>query len=227
MVHPLAEFTPEQFRELSEIKVGQGNPELIENPFWEAMIRSGLSAFEAREYFPKDSASAGPVWCFQRRRWSQTSMADGSAVIIGGSHEDFYDPDFAIYNDVVVCHMSGTVDIYGYPPDKFLPTDGHTATLVGDEIWIIGCIGYKHDRVLGTTPIHCLELDTMSIREVQPKGDEPGWIYAHEGIHWKKEDSILIWGGSIMTESGAVANQAMWAFSLADHLWRRVESVQL
>jgi hypothetical protein len=41
----------------------------------------------------------------------------------GGEHEDFYDPDFCIYNDVFVHERDGSVAIYGYPESVFPPTD--------------------------------------------------------------------------------------------------------
>ena len=44
----------------------------------------------------------GPVWCFSRFGTSLTELPDGRFVQIGGEHEDFYDPDFCIYNDVTV-----------------------------------------------------------------------------------------------------------------------------
>ncbi|KAF2822302.1 hypothetical protein CC86DRAFT_410672 [Ophiobolus disseminans] len=64
-------------------------------------------------------------------------LPNGTVVEIGGEHEDSCDPDFMVYNDVIVFHpeadgkincSSGNFDIYGYPKDVFPPTDGHTAT---------------------------------------------------------------------------------------------------
>lgn len=40
-----------------------------------------------------------PVWCFNRFGATRTKLPDGRTVCIGGEHEDFYDPDFYIYND--------------------------------------------------------------------------------------------------------------------------------
>ena len=44
----------------------------------------------------------GPTWCFSRFGQSETVLPDSSRVLIAGEHEDWYDPDFHIYNDVVV-----------------------------------------------------------------------------------------------------------------------------
>jgi len=158
---------------------------------------------------------------------SQTLLKDRSILFIGGEHEDSYDQDFAIYNDVIVRRWDGSIEIYGYPVDDFAPTDFHTATLVGEKVYIIGSVGREEDRILGTTPIYELELETMMIRQLAVRGEEPGWIHKHEAIYWAAEDSILIWGGTIMWDDKWLENQQMWAFSLRTQLWRRLDSVHL
>ena len=71
-----------------------------------------------------DSAfDSGPGWCFERFGQSSNELPDGWVVLIAGEHEDYYDPDFFIYNDVVVKHLDGRIDIYGYPRELFPPTD--------------------------------------------------------------------------------------------------------
>ena len=74
---------------------------------------------------------------------SLTLLPDGLAVQIGGEHEDYYDPDFCIYNDVFVHERDGSITIYGYPESAFPPTDFRTATLVGDSIYVIGSLGSR------------------------------------------------------------------------------------
>ena len=54
---------------------------------------------------------------------SQTELPDGRLICVAGEHEDSYDPDFHIYNDVVVFDPSGEYEIYGYPQNVFPPTD--------------------------------------------------------------------------------------------------------
>jgi hypothetical protein len=43
-----------------------------------------------------------PVFCFRRFGRTETKLPNGRIVYIGGEHEDIYDPDLNIYNDVVV-----------------------------------------------------------------------------------------------------------------------------
>ena len=75
----------------------------MNNPVWEWLVRCRVSAYWANEEFNGPSSfEAGPCWCFRRFGQSKTELPDGRVVLIGGEHEDSYDPDFYIYNDVVV-----------------------------------------------------------------------------------------------------------------------------
>lgn len=56
---------------------------------------------------------------FRRFGRSSTLLADGRLVLIGGEHEDSYDSDFCIYNDVVVRHPDGRLEVFGYPKEVF------------------------------------------------------------------------------------------------------------
>jgi hypothetical protein len=104
------------------------------------MVRTGVHAYAARTQFNDQDpfTNPGAVWCFDRFGSSLTPMDGGRYVQIDGEHEDFYDSDFYIYNDVVVHDGKGDLQIYGYPREVFPPTDFHTATLCGDCIFIIG-----------------------------------------------------------------------------------------
>jgi len=106
-------------------------------------------------------------------------LPDGRTVCIGGEHEDYYDPDFCIYNDVVVFGPNGSVEIYGYPEEIFPPTDFHTATLDANRIIVVGCLGYKEARRPGHTPVYALDQASYAI-EIPTTGQMPGWISKHE-----------------------------------------------
>ena len=47
----------------------------------------------------------GPYWSWDRFGRTSTTLPDGRIVHIAGEHEDYYDNDFCIYNDVVVEHQ--------------------------------------------------------------------------------------------------------------------------
>lgn len=186
---------------------GQANPEILAEPFWHAMIRSRAGAYTARTTFDDTSSYGEPVWCFQRFGRTLTALPDGRYVEVGGEHEDYYDPDFCIYNDVVVYGGNGAITLYGYPAEVFPPTDFHTATLVGDSIYLIGSLGYQGQRRVGETPVYRLSCATWAIERVQTSGRTPGWISRHVARYDLASHQIVIHGGkrSVANAVGAEA----------------------
>ncbi len=113
----LLTVSPKEFRTFRTRRFGTKNPETMSNPFWEGMIRSGVNAYQAivkvegeRNY----EANHPPVWCAERFGQSLTFLKDGRIVQIAGEHEDHYDPDFCIYNDVSVHDSDGSITIRSY-----------------------------------------------------------------------------------------------------------------
>lgn len=158
----------DDYEKNKHFEFGTNNPTLMQKPFWKYMIcNSHLQAYHARKQnsidFENDAYVGPPIWCFARFGATQTYLPDGRLIRIGGEHEDCYDPDFQIYNDVVVIrnphmiqasHMysmsapsnfplnieqndtssnPNDITIYGYPEHVFPPTDFHTATYVKND----------------------------------------------------------------------------------------------
>jgi ankyrin repeat protein len=240
----LAAVTPDEFHRTFAPRFGESNPEWMNNRFWEAMIRCGISAYGALHRFevagpvPEParfglytpdrkrtrSRFGGPVWCAQRFGQSLTLLPDGRAVQIGGEHEDYYDPDFCIYNDVFVHGRDASVAIYGYPESVFPPTDFHTATLVGGHIYVIGSLGYQGTRRPGDTPVYRLDIRTLRMDRVDAGGEAPGWIYKHRATAVKSHE-IRIWGGKVVTAIGSgeshQENTTCFVLDLERLAWRR------
>jgi ankyrin repeat protein len=197
----LAAVSPEDFRHAFTRSFGKANPERMRVTYWEAMIHCGASAYDARQRFKVEvGPGVEPIWCAQRFGQSLTLLPDGRAVQIGGEHEDFYDPDFSIYNDVFVHERDGSVTIYGYPETVFPPTDFHTATLIGEWIYVIGSLGYQGTRLHGKTPVYRLDLRTMRMERLDAHGEAPGWIYEQRAAVVNPH-RIRVWGGKIVTRS--------------------------
>lgn len=211
---------PEDYARAKRPRRGEANPEEAFEPFWMDMIRSGVSAYQAKEKYADDSA---PVWCAQRFGQSLTPLADGRVVLIGGEHEDAYMPDFFIYNDVFVFEPGGKVRVFLYADLTFPPTDGHSATLVGDAIYVIGNVGYRDSRRKGVTPVYRLNAKTMSIDEVATSGAGPGWIGRHhsrlDGSHIEVAGGDVYVGGS--GDASFKKNDEVFLLDLKDMTWRR------
>src|SRR4030095_15019844 len=57
----LARITPDEFHRTFARKFGTKNPERMTMPFWEAMIRCGISAYEARFRFEVGGPVPKPI----------------------------------------------------------------------------------------------------------------------------------------------------------------------
>lgn len=213
----------EDYLAMRQPRFGTCNPEKIESPFWRSMVTSGANAYAARKHFAGGRFDDGPVWCFQRFGKSINQLPDGRIVEVAGEHEDAYDPDFYIYNDVVVHHEGGTFDIYGYPEEVFPPTDFHTATLVGKSLYLIGGLGYQGRRSCGETPVYRLDIDTFKIEKVPTSGDNPGWISKHKAAY-DGANEVRIRGGKIAaSKDGAQVyenNPREFVLDLKSLAWR-------
>jgi len=237
-------ITKEQFLSNCKPRFGAANPERIHNLIWEWMIRTNANPWWVREDFglelnhqelTEDRRLIGaPDWCFKRFGMSETRMPDGRIICIGGEHEDWYDPNFCIYNDVVVLRpapgktalseSSGEVEIYGYPRDVFAPTDFHSATLVVGHIYIIGRLGYLEDRSVPSTPVYRLDTDSYRIEQLSTSGSSPGLIHEHHAEFEPETNSILVRGGRLDAPGTRELpwNHAVHRLHLSDGRWELI-----
>lgn len=199
--------------------------EPLDNPLWHWLVRTHWNAYHANQVYAGPSPfDAGPMWCFDRFGKSETVLPSGHVVHIAGEHEDSYDPDFFIYNDVTFIGPGGEIAICGYPVEDFPPTDFHTATLVGRSIFIIGNLGYPEGRTIGATPVYELALDSMRIGKVATSGDPPGWIHGHGAVLGDDGCSIVVKGGRTWLGSDHAMRENIdtWALDTRTGEWRRL-----
>lgn len=202
----MTKISRETFEQQRRPRFGNANPERMNCAFWEWMIRgeevervegdgalaetvlmirdgklkSTYGPHRARDFFDAPmNREDGPIWTFERYGATRTELPDGRVICIGGEHEDHYDPDFHIYNDVVVFWPEGEIEIYGYPIEVFPPTDFHSATVVGEEIIVVGCLGNMNDRRPGFTPVYSLNTKNYRVSGLATSGAAPGWIFEH------------------------------------------------
>lgn len=141
------------------------NPTKIDNPYWKYMIARGEDeAYDTRrKYGITHSAYVvpeEPIYCFSRFGRTETILPDGRVVYIAGEHEDFYDPDFYIYNDVVVVHGYGDRrteieqrwELHGTPHEKWMQEHmlRQAARVQGASAHDIDIYCYPHDVFLPT-----------------------------------------------------------------------------
>jgi hypothetical protein len=225
-------------------RIGTGNPERVSNPFWHFRIAHALAL---KGLIPKEQADAAraawkiangnksisdsvihPLWSFDRFGQTATALPDGRILFVGGEHEDWYDPDFFIYNDVVVLHPDRQIEIFCYPESIFPPTDFHSATLVGSTLILIGSIGYPGRRRYGRTQVLGFDTDTFRISRMEPKGDGPGWVHKHTCEKYG-ENSVRVSGGEVLSLAqgrehriSQVSNSATFVLDLTSLKWSKI-----
>jgi hypothetical protein len=210
----------------------------VENALWEQAIDEEWTGYALRKHLGIDldrstfrlnfshsayrDAVPGPFWSWQRFGRTSTALPDGRVIHIAGEHEDSYDPDFCIYNDVVVQYAGGRREFFLYPKDAFPPTDFHTATLVGRKIILIGSLSYGDLRRPGETQVLTLDIQGLRVERVSTTGERPGWLSRHiaEKID---ETRILVAGGEVLTADACAPNNGVFELDIATMTWRRME----
>lgn len=217
--------TPSLFLEWRSPRFGHKNPTKVDSPVWAWLVRSKQSGYGATEIMNGPSAmEAGPTWCFDRFGQSCTLLPDGKRLHIGGEHEDHYDPDFFIYNDVVVENLDGKLEFYCYPKEVFPPTDFHSATLVGDRVILIGSLGYPEDRQIGRTQVCLLDMNSYQLVCIDTHREPPGWIHGHHAQLSTDETVITLTGGQLYLGDRHSLRENIddWALDLKNWSWKRL-----
>jgi len=202
-MRPPSMITAELFTQWRAARTGTGNPERMTNPVWVWLARQPeITAYQASKHFGGDDGIGRPAgWTNQRFGQTITVLPDGRTLAIAGEHEDSYDPDFWIYNDVIVTAPNGEVEIYGYDRDAFPPTDFHSATLVGDHIYLVGNLGYLDSRKQRTQVLR-MHTGTLAVERLETTGEDPGWLSEHEATHTDDGSCITVSRGQCETKRG-------------------------
>lgn len=194
------------------------------NPVWTWAVEHCLTAHSLNKTFrgPR-SEHVGPCWSFDRFGRTETELPDGRLIRIGGEHEDWYDPDFYIYNDVIVTDAEGRTEIFGYSDKVFPPTDFHTANLVDSRIFIIGNLSYSFVRA-DKAQVLVLDTTNYGIDSVHTTGEAPPWLYKHSAELVENGGAILVRAGLICDPRwpAVIENIDDWRLDLRQSRWERL-----
>ena len=151
-------------------RYGISNPEKKnDNFFWQYMVdHPDYESWKARQII--DANPHWPIYSFDRLGQA-TKIFNGKKIYIGGSYEDSYDPDFFIYNDIVVID-DNNIDIYIYPQDVFPPIEDAIVEERDGKLIISGgtqyIADYREDREFNwaftTKDNNTYELDLRTFR---------------------------------------------------------------
>lgn len=219
----------EEFVKHYSFEFGQTNPQVMNNPFWLYMAQNPkISAYKIMMDYDSQGSDLEfidkAVYTHDRFGAAEVALPNGDIIKIGGGHEDYYDPNYCVYNEVVRYGDKGEVTIYGYPEEVLQPMYNHTATYVPSQnaIYIIG--GYQENREMGDTLVYKLDLNTFSIECVPTIGAKPGWIMEHSCSLGKDENAVVVRHGKISWngEDGrlrSVKNRSVFKLNLATFVW--------
>jgi hypothetical protein len=219
-----ANIDPELFLKWRDTRRGTSHAQRMTNPVWQWLVRTRLDAYSASaEVTGAELCPGVPRWCCQRMGQTETRLPDGRTLLVAGEHEDHYDPDFYIYNDVIVLGSDDSIDIYGYPEEDFPPTDFHTASLVAGDLVLVGNLGYPRQRVAGTTQVLVLDPQTLRVRQIRSVGQLPGWISQHTAE--VAGTDLVIRGGTFFDEP-VCENIDDWKLDTRSWRWQRLTDRQ-
>jgi hypothetical protein len=125
---------------------------------------------------------------------------------------------------VVVWHPDERIEIRCYPESDFPPTDFHSATLVGDRVFLVGSLGYVGSRSPGRTQVLSLDTHSLRVERIETTGVNPGWISGHNAT--LESDGIRIGAGQIQHENGLIENIDDWLLELPSYQWKRLTDLQ-
>lgn len=159
-----------------------------------------------------------PYYSLNRNGMTCTIYEDRT-ILIAGEHEDYSDPNFHIYNDVIVVDANKQVRVYSYPNDVFPPTDFHAAIVISGFIWVIGSVGYYYENNSADASIQVcrLEVATMKMEVVETQGDMPPWTNFQNDE--KNRCTLSKDGKSIQVICMSIVEDVIWTLDTDTRIW--------
>ena len=102
------------------------------------------------------------------------------------------------------------------------PRSGHSATLIGDLMYVFGGLVDAGSGAGTTEEIFCFDTKTLAWSEVAHSGTSPGGVYNHAAVHhpWSHEQGkIIVFGGRRCASSDPPSN-TVYCFDIAKGHWQ-------
>ena len=202
--------------------------ELNQADIFQWIIENKIQPYQLKQLLEKQNIEIkSPLWTFSGRMGQLlTELPDGMKVYIAGEYEDFYDPDFKIYNDIVIEKPNGEIELWNYPKAQFPPTDFYAAHY--DEqthsIFLIGNLGYPETRKEGITQVLKVKLKSMDIERLECFGQVPSWLNHHE-MSVINDDELIFYNGYVIKEKKYLRNLYTWKLNLRTLEWTFPEQI--
>ena len=114
------------------------------------------------------------VWTAVREDALELELSDGRTLLIGGEIADYGDEyaDPWVYNDVIVTHPGGAIEILIYPNEVFPHLARSACAAAGKDVYIFGIIDRKSHPERSRGPV-VLRLDSLSYEIVELSAAAP------------------------------------------------------
>lgn len=210
MTHLKSEFDNSQF--LQNIQslnpLTSNNPTNMAETYWQSIIQNERTA--------SDTLSSIHT---TRTGQSRTLLADGREIFIGGELEN--NKKSYYYNDVIVKYPDNSIKVFTYLTNIFPPLSFHTATLVANEIWIIGFA----ETIQQDTPVYRLNIHNFNIQRVEIRNNI-GIISKHTTM--LKNNQLIVTAGNFWSDTAMIwwENIDTWALNLKTFIWKNITKRQ-
>jgi hypothetical protein len=221
-------ITKDLFLDWRYARRGENPAEDLTNPYWVWMFENRKDPYRMAQHFLGDSEASlppQPRWCGMRLGQTRTLLSDGREIFIAGEHEDHYDPDFFVYNDVIVRDSEGQIEILAYPESHFPRTDFHSASLVEDEteIVLIGNLSDQQGDVdRPKTQVFVFDVETKLFERLETSGIGPGLIHHHDAKYVDSDHSVVISNGCKYVKGVRLESVNDWKLDLVSGAWSRL-----
>ena len=147
--------------------IGRTNPDDITNEYRTLLVQHpNITPKQARINFraPYNKVFKNPVFTFNRGLNTQIKLDDKRTINVGGVQEEVDDPDYFIYNDIIVLDRNNNVTIYAYPEEIFPCIVNPKLEVQDDFLIITDGARYKNDGLKENMKYHKLTDDDRSFK---------------------------------------------------------------
>jgi hypothetical protein len=134
------------------------------------------------------------VWTAVREEALRVALPDGRRLLIGGEVLDFGDEyaDPWHYNDVIVTHADGAIEILTYPLEVFPHASDLVGVVKGADVFVFGTFHWKRHLDRSRRPV-VLRLDSSSYRiESLSAAAPPVWLNLYEGCEVRDANRVVL-----------------------------------
>ncbi|MFC4996057.1 hypothetical protein [Rubritalea tangerina] len=192
------------------------------NPFWSTVCRRSLMPIKPMPPSMSEFFRLQAMLSYERFGMSETKLEDGRTILIAGEHEDYYDPDFFIYNDVIVKDANERFKSSAIPKTSFQPLT-FTVPLSSATVSTSLAPWLHRQAQEKDTPVYYLDLKDYTIHQVNSGQALAGSSSMKRSTNSRPTPSPSIVGKRWIDSGDIIDNFSKWQLKLDTKQWTLVE----